>query len=52
MTLEDFYTCIAYIGLNGTVGQANFLNDPKNATNYNLSYYDAQANSTKIPNCN
>ena len=52
MTLEDFYTCIAYIGLNGTVGQANFLSDPTNATNYNLSYYDAQANSTKTPNCN
>ena len=52
MTLTDFYTCIAYIGLNDTIGQTNFLSDPTNEANYNLSYYDAQANSTKTPNCN
>jgi hypothetical protein len=40
MTLEEFYTCIAFFGLNGTVGQANFLNNPTNAANYNLSYFD------------
>jgi hypothetical protein len=51
MSLNDFYTCIAYIGLNNTIGQNNFLSDPTNEANYNLSYYDAQTNSTKTPNC-
>lgn len=50
-SLEQFYTCLAYIGLNGTVGQTNFLSDPINFDNYNSSYYDVTVNSTKTPNC-
>lgn len=52
MSLNDFYTSIAYVGLNGTIAQTNYLSDSTNAENYNNSFYDAQANSTKTPNCN
>jgi len=52
MTKEQFYESIAYIGLNGTTGQSNFLSNPTNAENYNNSYNDAKVNSTKTPNCN
>ena len=50
-SIEQFYTCLAYTGLNGTVGQANFLSILENSNNYNSSYYDVRANSTKEPNC-
>jgi len=50
-SIEQFYTCLAYTGLNGTVGQANFLSISENSNNYNSSYYDVRANSTKEPNC-
>ncbi len=51
-SLEQFYTYLAYTGLNGTTGQTEFLSNPENANNYNSSYYNVRANSTKEPNCN
>lgn len=52
MSLNDFYTNIAYVGLNGTTGQTNYLSDPNNAANYSISYETAKANSTTTSNCN
>lgn len=52
MAIEQFYTCIAYLGLNGTVGQTNYLSIPENAINYSNSFEAAKVYSTKIPNCN
>jgi len=51
MSLNDFYTALAYLGLNGTTSQTNYLNDPDNAENFSNSYEDAKVNSTKTPNC-
>ena len=52
MSLNDFYTAIAYLDLNGTAGQTNYLNDQTNAENYNISYNYTRVNSTSTPNCN
>ena len=52
MSLNDFYSAIAYLGLNGRAGQTNYLNDQTNAENYNISYNYTRVNSTSTPNCN
>lgn len=38
--------------LRDIIVENNLLNDPTNEANYNLSYFDTRANSTKTPNCN
>lgn len=52
MSLDDFYTNIAYVGLNGTAGQTNYLSDPENAANYSICYENSRNNSTTDANCN
>lgn len=51
LSLQEFYTSIAYLGLDETTGQTNYLSNQENSDNYNISFYAAQANATKTPNC-
>ncbi|MBO3118079.1 hypothetical protein J4050_15105, partial [Winogradskyella sp. DF17] len=51
-SLQDFYTNLAYVGLQGTAGYDIYMSNPENAQNYSVGFYDAQANSNKEPNCN
>ncbi|GAA3570346.1 hypothetical protein [Snuella lapsa] len=52
LTLEAFYTNLAWIGLNGTQSQTTYLSNPDNLANYSICYEAAKSNSTKTPNCN
>jgi hypothetical protein len=50
-SLNEFYTSLSYLGLQGTKGFKSYMSDPENSQNFSISYYDAQSNSTKTPNC-
>ncbi|WP_159022104.1 hypothetical protein [Formosa sp. L2A11] len=51
MSLDDFYTNIAYLGLEGTMGFNNYMANTTNKDNYSISYGHTRINSTSEPKC-